>query len=105
MHTDTYPTLARMALDILPIPASSVASERLFSSAKEVLTARRSRLGPDVFEWIEVLGHQWASEVVDYARINSLNIEEYELDDFLEYCELDEMLREEELIDEGNGWE
>lgn len=85
-----------MALDILPIPASSVASERLFSRAKEVSTARRSRLGADAFEWIECLAHHWADQIVDYARLNSAEIEEYDLDDFVELCELDEMLRDDD---------
>ncbi|EIW63229.1 hATC-domain-containing protein, partial [Trametes versicolor FP-101664 SS1] len=91
-HVDSFPTLARMALDILPIPASSVASERLFSSAKEVATSRRSRLGSDVFEWIECLAHFWAQDIVDLARINSEAVEEYDSDEYAEYDELDEML-------------
>ncbi|EKM48247.1 uncharacterized protein PHACADRAFT_70898, partial [Phanerochaete carnosa HHB-10118-sp] len=50
-----YPTLARMALDILGIPASSVSCERLFSRAKLVNTDRRSSLGSDIFEALEAL--------------------------------------------------
>lgn len=40
-----YPNLARMALDILSIPAMSAGPERLFSGAKITITDRRNRLG------------------------------------------------------------
>jgi hypothetical protein len=42
----TQPDLARMALDALAVPAMSDKCERLFSSAKLLLTDRRSRLTP-----------------------------------------------------------
>nr|VWO96606.1 C2H2-type domain-containing protein [Ganoderma boninense] len=86
-----YPTLARMALDILPIPASSVAVERLFSRAKEVSTDRRSRIGADLFEWLECLSHHWRPTIVDYAKVNSAAVEEVDLDDFVSYYEVDEL--------------
>ncbi len=80
-----------MALDILPIPASSVAVERLFSRAKQVSTDRRSRIGADLFEWMECLSHHWRPTIVDYAKVNSSNVEEIELDDFVTYYEVDEL--------------
>ena len=86
-----YPTLARMALDILPIPASSVSSERLFSRARQVSTDRRTQLGADVFEAIEALHFNWSRSLVDYARVNSARSEEVELDeDIMPYLVLEE---------------
>lgn len=40
----TYPTLSRMAIDVLAIPAMSSEPERIFSQAGNTLTARRNRL-------------------------------------------------------------
>jgi hypothetical protein len=40
----TYPVLARMARDILAIPASTVASESAFSSGDKIISEYRSRL-------------------------------------------------------------
>lgn len=80
-----------MALDVLPIPASSVAVERLFSRAKQVSTDRRSRIGADLFEWLQCLSHHWRGTIVDYAKVNSAIIEEVLLDDFETYNEVDEL--------------
>jgi hAT family C-terminal dimerisation region len=47
--------LARFALDMLAIPASSAECERIFSSAKILITASWNRLHPDVIEANECL--------------------------------------------------
>jgi hypothetical protein len=57
-----YPTVARMAKDILSIPASGVGVERLFNTARDVCFYRRNRLNPTTIEmimqlkWYEKLG-------------------------------------------------
>ena len=45
-----YPTLQRIARDILPIPVTSVASESVFSTSGRLLSAHRSRLTPSIAE-------------------------------------------------------
>ncbi|RPA72755.1 hypothetical protein BJ508DRAFT_190469, partial [Ascobolus immersus RN42] len=47
--------LARMALNILSIPAMSALPERLFSSSKLTLSDRRCRLRDDVLQALECL--------------------------------------------------
>ena len=42
-------------MDILPIQASAVPSERVFSSAKETTTARRNKLSPELMEALQIL--------------------------------------------------
>jgi hypothetical protein len=42
-------------MDILPIQASSVPCERVFSSSKETTTARRNKLHPSLVEALQVL--------------------------------------------------
>ncbi|KAM4060494.1 kinase [Hirsutella rhossiliensis] len=56
----TQPDLARMALDVLSVPPMSDECERLFSSAKILLSDRRSRLKIDIIEASECL-RSWAS--------------------------------------------
>ncbi|KAI8402270.1 hypothetical protein FOFC_17577 [Fusarium oxysporum] len=55
----TYPSLSKMAVDILSIPAMSAEPERLFSGAKITITDRRNRLGSDVIEALECLKSSW----------------------------------------------
>ncbi|KAJ1703169.1 hypothetical protein LUZ63_002948 [Rhynchospora breviuscula] len=49
-HSSASPTLAMMARDIFAVPVSTVPSESCFSSANRILTDKRSKLGPNVFE-------------------------------------------------------
>ena len=42
-------------MDILPIQASSVPCERVFSSSKETVTARRNSLTPKLMEALQLL--------------------------------------------------
>ena len=42
----SFPTLYKTATKYLIIPATSVPSERIFSSAGSILTKKRNRLGP-----------------------------------------------------------
>lgn len=50
-----YPTIFTLAMDILPIQGSSVPCERVFSSAKETLTDRRSHILPELMEGLQLL--------------------------------------------------
>ena len=42
-------------MDILPIQASSVSCERVFSSSKETITAKRNSLSPRLVEALQLL--------------------------------------------------
>ena len=50
-----YPSLARMAFDVLSIPAMSAECERVFSSSKILLDDRRARMKEDIVEASECL--------------------------------------------------
>ena len=97
-----YPTLARMALDILPIPASSTSCERLFSRAKLASTDRRSRLGVEIFEAIECLNFHWKKSIVDFAKVNSQTPLELTEDDLAGFDVLEE--EAELLVEEPEVW-
>ncbi len=58
-----YPTVARIALDILPTPAATVGVESLFSRSKEVMTDRRSRLDLLLFEQLQCLHYHWEQDI------------------------------------------
>ena len=53
----TQPDVARFALDMLAIPMMSAECERVFSSAKHLLTDARNRLDPNIIEANECLKH------------------------------------------------
>ncbi|KAL6861247.1 hypothetical protein ACP4OV_016947 [Aristida adscensionis] len=49
-NTSKYPILARIARDLLAVPASSVASECAFSTGERVISTSRCSLLPDTVE-------------------------------------------------------
>ena len=62
-----YPTLHKVARDILAIPISTVASESAFSTSGRFLTPHRSRLHPKTLEalmcaqdwlWMDIQGNK-----------------------------------------------
>ena len=54
-HQNQYPRIFRLAMDIIPIQASSVACERVFSSGKQTMTPRRSRISAKLMEALQIL--------------------------------------------------
>jgi hypothetical protein len=42
-------------MDIIPIQASSVACERVFSSGKETMAPRRNRISPHLMEMLQIM--------------------------------------------------
>jgi len=83
-HAPEYPTLAKIALDVLAIPASSVPCERLFSAAKHIATDHRARLGSERFEELQIMKSVWRSNIHDLAAWNSDNVKEVDLTEFEE---------------------
>jgi hypothetical protein len=99
-HSMIYPTLSRIAMDVCAIPATSVPCERLFSAGAEIATDRRSRLGGEKFEYLQVLKHAWRDKVTDHAAANSTEIDEVYLEDFRELLRTDNELGEWDKVDE-----
>jgi hypothetical protein len=54
-----YPTISLWALDTLSIPAMSAECERVFSSAKKLITPERNALADDTIEACECLKAWW----------------------------------------------
>lgn len=58
-QSSRFPILSQLAKKYLAIPASSAASERLFSDAGNVMTARRINLLPSTFEHLIFCKRNW----------------------------------------------
>lgn len=54
-NSSEFPTLFTIAMDYLPIQATSVPCERVFSSAKDTDTAKRNRIDPRLLEMLQML--------------------------------------------------
>ena len=75
-HAKVYPMLACIALDILPMQASSIPCEQVFSAAKLIATDRCAWLLPAIFEELQVLKFAWHDTLSDWAGLNSDEVEE-----------------------------
>lgn len=66
-HQFAYPTLARLAVMYLAIPASSAACERVVSTVGDIVTKKRVRLGDDAVDALVFLegshGLAWSSRL------------------------------------------
>jgi hypothetical protein len=50
-----FPTIYKLAMDFLPIQASSVPCERVFSSSSDTFTKKRNRLSPYLMEVLQIV--------------------------------------------------
>jgi hypothetical protein len=55
INSTVFPTLFAMAMDYLPIQASAVSCERVFSSSAETDTKKRNRINPLLMESLQML--------------------------------------------------
>ncbi len=62
-----FPTLFRIALDYLPIQASSVPCERVFSSTKETDTLKRNCIHPVLMEALQTLKFSLKKEQFNFT--------------------------------------
>ena len=59
LNGDRYPNLAKLARKYLCVPATSVASELIFSKSGEILSKKRSRLSPNRVDMLIFLKHNY----------------------------------------------
>jgi hypothetical protein len=79
-----YPTLFALSLDILPIQASAVPCERVFSSAKATMASRRSRIKPELMEALQLLKFSIRDgRPLDFTYGDSLEDEIKELEELM----------------------
>jgi hypothetical protein len=87
-----YPNLARMAIDVLSIPASSSDCERCFSALGDLLEPQRRKIGPELLAALHCI-RSWAKRKVEAASLSSIagvtdklidelyNIQDWQADD------------------------
>jgi hypothetical protein len=64
----TFPTLFKIAMDYLPIQASAVPSERVFSSSSETDTKKRNRIHPILMEALQMLKFALKKERLNFMQ-------------------------------------
>ena len=74
MHQHTFLTIFCIAMDYLPIQASAVPCERVFSSSTETDTKKRNRISPALMEALQVLKFSLKK---DCLISSTFNIHEY----------------------------
>jgi hypothetical protein len=66
-----YPNLARIAIDVLSIPALSSNCERCFSELGDLLKPRRRKIGPELLAALHCI-RSWANRKVEAATSSSI---------------------------------
>ena len=61
-----FPTLFQMAMDYLPVQATSVPCEHVFSSAKDTDTAKRNCINPVLMEALQLLKFSLKKERLNF---------------------------------------
>ena len=58
----TFPTVLKVALQVLPVPSSTIAVKQTFSSGGNLLDSKRLRLAPDALE-AQVCVDNWSTAI------------------------------------------
>jgi hAT family C-terminal dimerisation region len=66
-------------MDVLPVQASAVSCERVFSSSKETCALRRSRLSPPVLSALQILKYSFKSSRLSFTTDLVANEADYGL--------------------------
>ena len=98
LNASRYPIAASLARDYLAIMASSVSSERAFSSAGITLSKRRNRLKGDIVEALQCLKCMYHNDLIFQEVVLAME-EEAELEDELVAADV------ETVQEDGFSWD
>ena len=98
LNASRYPIAASLARDYLAIMASSVSSERAFSSAGITLSKRRNRLKGDIVEALQCLKCMYHNDLIFREVVLAME-EEAELEDELVAADV------ETVQEDGFSWD
>lgn len=68
MSATVFPTLFAIAMDYLPIQASAVPCERVFSSSAETDTKKRNRISPLLMEALQMLKYRFKKDRLNFME-------------------------------------
>jgi hypothetical protein len=97
MSSTVFPTLFAMAMDYLPIQASAVSCERVFSSSAGTDTKKRNRISPLLMEALQMLKYHLKKEKLNFTEGLLLSEEDKEkelIEDTAEEDALRELLND-----------
>jgi len=77
----------------LPVQASAVPCECLFSAAKLTATDHHAHLSPAVFEELQILKFAWCDKLINWAVLNTEEVEDIE-EIFMHFLVEDDEMRE-----------
>lgn len=80
LNEKELPLMFSVAMDVLPVQASAVPCERVFSSSKETTTMRRSCLSPGLMEMLQVLKYAYKQDRLDFTEDWIAKEEDYAID-------------------------
>jgi len=86
-----YPLMFQVALDVLPVQASAVPCERVFSS-KETCTDRRNRILPKLLEVLQIIKYGRKQDRLDFMD-GILANEDYTIDGNLTARAIEELIQ------------
>ncbi|CAE7086893.1 unnamed protein product [Rhizoctonia solani] len=72
-HRNIFPLLYQVAMNVLPVQASSVSSERAFSSSKMTCTRERNNISAEHMEYLQVLKHSLHRRRADHENNQTLD--------------------------------
>lgn len=79
-HHQRFPLLYCVALDILPVQASAVPSERVFSSGKETVTLKRANLAPPLMSGLQILKFSGRQDRLNFTSHLVADEDEFSID-------------------------
>ena len=95
----------KVVIDILPVQASAVSCERIFSSSKETCALRRNLLSSTLLEVLQVLKHIYKQGHLDFTSDLIATEEDYSIESATEAAinELVSLGKTDELLDLLHG--
>ena len=93
MSETLYPLMFQVALDVLPVQASAVPCERVFSSSKETCTDRRNRILPKLLEVLQIIKYGRKQDRLDFMDGILANEEDYTIDGNLTARAIEELIQ------------
>jgi len=85
-----YPTVARMAKDILAIPLAGVGVERVFNLGRDTCNYRRGHLHGETIKKIMIVKHAHQKDMVDEILLSEMELKKEAMDDDKESSETEE---------------